>query len=238
MATLPFERLKIIRSMFKDTVFGYIRGCQSYLPADNTYYQIPELVQNAILLFYYQSIESNILTREECDKLLSLFDENNKFKDLGHFSYKMIYSSKRDGNGEKIFKSICHNEPNLLCVIHTKRNTVFGGYTSRGWTDDVNNDQQNEGQFDDKSFVYNMRSNQGYEPKIFNVIEPDRSLWIQSSYYMMFAGSCVIYINSSGRSGHAARQPERYQKYPKDFYLHPAPGFQISAIEVFQLQHD
>lgn len=231
---LPFERVKHIRNTLKDTVFGYIRESQSILPSNKSYYQIPELVQHTILLFYYQQIESSILDNIEKDKLLSLFDEQNKFEEVGNsYSYQMIYSSVEHGDGEKTFKSLCHNKRNLLCLIHSKDNNVFGGYTSSGWTDDVNN--YSHGLYDDKSFVFSIRSNKGYDPAIFNVIQSENSLWNQQSYYMMFAGLQVIYINTSGKSGYAASQPQRYQKYPYDSYL-AKKNFTVSAIEVFQLQ--
>ena len=53
--------------------------------------EIPEDITSIILLFYcYSTINSEILTNEETDKLLQLFDEYNKFKHLGNYSCKWI----------------------------------------------------------------------------------------------------------------------------------------------------
>ena len=138
MAHLAFDRLKTIDQRWKDLIFGYVHHrCQSLLPQDNAYYHIPEIVQFTILLFYYHRIKSSILTDTESDKLLSLFDSQNKFEKLEPFEYKLIYSSSKHGIGESIFKKICHNQANLLCFIQSKNGNVFGGYTKCGWNDSI-----------------------------------------------------------------------------------------------------
>ena len=45
--------LKGIDQKVKDCVNGYIRQCQTLLPKENPYYNIPELVVYSIILFYY-----------------------------------------------------------------------------------------------------------------------------------------------------------------------------------------
>ena len=71
--SIPFDKVKNIPMRYKNLVMGYI--CKSHSTA------IPEGVKLIILLFHFNMIDSSILT----DKLLQLFDEQNKFKDLDHF---------------------------------------------------------------------------------------------------------------------------------------------------------
>ena len=47
-----------------------------------------------------------MLTDKEIDKLLSMFNEQNKFKELNNnYLYNLLYASYRDGIGEKYSKT-------------------------------------------------------------------------------------------------------------------------------------
>merc|ERR1719203_1772021 len=133
MMATEFDKLKKINQKYKDIVFGYIRGQRENTLDDDP---IPDLIRSIILLFYYQSLESSILSDAECDTLMTMCDEQNKFKELGQYSFELIYSSKRDGNGIDNFASKCEDQQNLLCLIHESKGNVFGGYTKRGWKSD------------------------------------------------------------------------------------------------------
>ena len=114
---LSFERFKHIQSKYKHDVCGCLNSW------------IPESLELIILLFYYISIELSILTDNECNKLLSLFEQESKFKDLGNYSYKLIFRQTRYGKELSEFKSRCHGKTNVLCSISTECGNVFGGYT-------------------------------------------------------------------------------------------------------------
>ena len=134
MATrLPFENIKAIPDNHKDIVFGYLRKCQSDFESNATYYQIHQSIQYTILLFYFCSIDSKILTTEETDQLISLFAEQNKFKHLEPYQYDLLFASYKDGMTENVFKEKCHDKENVICLIETKAGNVWGGYTSKGW---------------------------------------------------------------------------------------------------------
>eukprot|EP01084_Bolivina_argentea_P285526 489659_1 len=51
-----FDRINQISSIYQCVVNGYVRNCRFLLPSNNSYYNIPKLV-NYIILFYYQSAE-------------------------------------------------------------------------------------------------------------------------------------------------------------------------------------
>lgn len=232
-----FERLKKVNQKYKNIVFGYLRDQQVNLLEDD---EIPALVQSTILLFYYQSLESSILSDTECDKLLTMFDEQNKFKEFGHHSFELIYSSKRDGDGIDNFSSKCEDKPNLLCLIHESKGNVFGGYTKRGWKSDGIHDSLE----DKDAFIFSIRSNINYPPKIFNCTVEKKALYYQwPSYYCMFGADCAIYIQQDGlKGGCNDRSSKYYEKYPQDFYLTGTCShrnrFSVIAVEVFQLKTD
>ena len=231
-----FDRIKHINQTVKDTVSGYIRNCQFLLPSNKAYYQVPELITSIILLFYYNRIESSILRDTESDKLLSLFKQRNVFQHLDNHDpeYKLIYSSVEHGDGEKIFKKICFEQPNLLCIIHDKRNNVFGGYTYSGWS--TNKRDQSR---DPQAFLFSIRSRNNYEPSIFKIKDDYNgcTLWNQARFYIMFSDdSCdAIYVNADGKRGYAYGMPSGFEAYPSKEYLTDT-NFKIDSIEVFQLQ--
>ena len=229
---LSLEKVKYINQRYKDSVFGYIRKCQTLLPSDIAYYQIPELVQHIILLSFYNTLDSKILTDTECDTLLKLFDDNKKFEDLGHFSYKRIYSSAKDGKGEKIFKERCHDQKNILCLIESTNGNVFGGYTSHGWIGSENG----VGHTDPKAFILSIRSNVGNDPAIFNAKPKENALWNEKQFFCIFGGSIAFYINQDGETG-GSFLSSNFQPFPdgKRHYLIDA-SFSVCNIEVFQLQ--
>ena len=150
---VPFERIKCIKNKYIDIVSGYIRAEKSL--------KIPEPIKLVILLFYYNTIETSILTDNECDKLLQLFEGQNKFKHLPQYSYKLIYKRTRDGAGLADFESKCYDKPNLVCIISADKN-VFGGYTSKGF---MSNQFQCK---DEDAFIFSIRSSATYPAAIFN----------------------------------------------------------------------
>ena len=86
--SLPFERVKrIIISVNTQ----YLAICNIQIS------QIPESILSVILLFYYNTIESSILTDKECDELLTLFEQKNVFKNVDYDSYKLLFKGTRDG---------------------------------------------------------------------------------------------------------------------------------------------
>lgn len=239
---LSFERIKYINQKHKDIVFGFIKKEYLELSCNNIYYQIPRapLIQHIILLFSYKTINSSILTLNEEDKLLSLFHQNNKFIDLGNYSYNLIYKASKDGFNEIKFKKICHGQRNLLILIHTEHNNVFGGYTSNGWsTEKVFELYEN----DKNAFIFSIRSSQKFKSEIFNVKKDHNqyALRNQSEFYCMFGYDCTIYIQI--KSVYVRKITTDYKSYPNDYYLETEGKgndnekySEIMEFEVFKLE--
>ena len=227
---LPFERLKRIRPSIKDIVYGYV---------NITHSNITEAIKDVILLFYYQHLESLILTDEECDILSSMFEQANKFKDLGNYSYKKIFNIDKDGDYESLFKEKCHDKSHLLCLIQTVDDDVLGGYTAKGWQGHSENIVHQQ---DDKAFILNIRSNKNYEPKIFDINNYCHALRVQSNFYCQFGGDGTeVFLGTSYFKTllYTSSTTNNYKPYPSNNYLTSGKsgfrGIQISKIEVFQL---
>ena len=231
---MSYERIKHIPLRFTVIVTGYIREYEALKNSPS----IPESVQLIVLLFYFNPLNSSILTDVECGKLLSLFDSKGKFKDLGTYSYNLIYRSSINGGKEKDFKDRVHGKGNVLCLLHTEEDNVFGGYTSCGW--DIT-DEYCTTHRDDKAFLFSIRSIKGYEPAIFDVVNAFDALRNQKEFVCMFGNDCTLYIDPREFMDDKFLEISfdnggEYEKVPDDMMVIEDDYVKATEIEVFQLK--
>ena len=63
MSQSAFQKVKACSQRDKDIVYGYIKIIQSILPHEqNSYFIIVQLIQNLILLYFHNKIDSKLLT--------------------------------------------------------------------------------------------------------------------------------------------------------------------------------
>ena len=217
--SLPFERLKHINDKYEIIVAGFFRL--------EVYGQIiPEL-------FYYNAIDSSILSLKENDKLLQLFESQNKFKHLENYEYKLVYRASKDGQKGEIFKEMVYGKQNILCIISTG-NDVFGGYTFVGWDDKDRYGTKDDGE----AFIFSIRSSKDWPPAIFNLIKGN-ALHHQEDFHCMFGQNLCIWLsdNSCKGGGYDVRS---FEKPKHDDYLFGGRKniygwVDIEDVEVFQL---
>lgn len=240
---MEFEKVKKIPQRHKDIVFGYLRNCCSN---NASYYQIPKPVQYSILLFYFASMESQILTPQEIDACMKLFAEQNKFSDIGAYEYKLLYASYTHGIHEEIFKKMCHDQKNLVVFIHStaiddttwaQTENIWGGFTSTGWAG--KNLHAANTQYDDKAFMFSIcdRLKASNPPKIFNVVNPHNALCVEYDRFCMFGALRKYFIKGNGCFGGVvtACVTSDYEVPPRDYYMTGSDHFVVKSIEVFQL---
>ena len=238
MASLPLERIKLIRQRIKDIVSGFVRECESSSDLDEKF-EIPTSIHLVILLFYYNTIESAILKTEEVDNLLSLFNKNGKFKDLGHFEYNIIYQGTKEQFSEEVFKKNVHGLGNILCLIQTGENEVIGGYTSTGWT--ATYPRRIVYETDDKAFIFRARSSGNYKIAIYDVTHEKHALRVQRDYYCMFGNHCKIFCFKSrypnqGSAGGRGGIRNHIHDYKTNGKWMDRISFDVVEMEVFQLK--
>ena len=147
-------------------VTGFIKDAQTLFPSDNPYYNIVELIQHLIMLYFDQMFESKSLNDDEKDKLLQLLHADDKY--IANCSWELIYESQKDALTMDIFIDKVYNIPNVLLLIKTDDDTIFGGYTKTGWIESM---KDNQGWIPDKdAFVFYLQSPKYYQPFISNVI--------------------------------------------------------------------
>ena len=185
MADFSFRKLKRVKQTDKDIVYGYIKGMQSLFSEDNPYYTIVQLIQDLCLLYFHKIMETKILTDDEQEKLIKMVENHtdNKFNGC----WKLLFRATRDGFKRDDFFSKCNEKNNTICVIKTKQNNVFGGFTSITWDKAkcVKGSQQED---DPSAFVYLIRSQNGFKPEIIGLLDNNGEAAIQhfSNGYLSF----------------------------------------------------
>ena len=150
--------LKLIHKIdqkHKDIVNGYIKTIKH----DSI---IPDTIIQLITLFFLM-IDTEILTNEEITTILQLLS-NHKSASFDGKSWKLIYRFTRDGRSRTCFVDHVHCKPNIICLIKTTGNEVFGGYTAIGWMEKFRKGGYHVPDRD--AFLFRLRHRQ-YEPKIF-----------------------------------------------------------------------
>ena len=92
---LDLKKVSKISQRYRDIVNGYIKEVQQLFPTANAYYNIVDLIQHCILLYFYQQFESKILTDDEQEIFRNLFIDNDKA--IIDESWKLIYRRSKNG---------------------------------------------------------------------------------------------------------------------------------------------
>lgn len=222
-STVDYANLKKIPQKFKDAVYGYLRKEQI---------DIPEIVNNTILLFYGLRIDSAILTISDVINFLELLEQNNV--EIGDY-YEKIYHAKIDGLSEPSFKNKCHDKENIVCFIQTKCGNIFGGYTSKGWKGKPTN---SVAQSDTKAFIFSVtRPGIGF----VSSDQTHHALQIFGGYYCIFGFNSCLHIQDETNQVTVSSRPINYDsiEWRKLCFGEDLQGInnsqEVKDIEVFQV---
>ena len=235
---MDLKTVKRIGQKDKDIVYGYIKLIQSLFSdiKDNPYYIINQLVQDICLLYFHVFIDTKILTEDECTLFLNLLRDDNK-PEFDNFEYKLLYRSSRDGLGKSECVTRVYDKKNILVMVETKGNNVCGGYTSTGWKAATQNENRwGYGyQKDIKSFIFSIRTSQGYKPCICNVKETDKALAHYKEAYCIFGRGWTMNLWTDGNIYH--NSPISYEALPENDIqlLGDRSSDKIKEIEIYQL---
>ena len=160
MSQIEFQKVKACNQRDKDIVYGYIKMVQSILPHEqNSYFIIVQLIQNLILLYFHQRMDTKLLTDKQQHKLFQLFEDNAKdefIQLLTNKSLKLIFKS----SGEKMNAQKCidkvYDKKDILVLVHSLNNNIFGGYTSVGWSKESQNAGTSRWVMDENAFRFNL----------------------------------------------------------------------------------
>ena len=242
-AVVDLRKVDKIGQKYKDTVFGYISDAQRLFPPDNPYFIIADLIKHLCLLYYYLTFETSILTEQEQEEFFNLLNTNNKF--LEQYEWKLIHQISNDRLGERRRCDVdkkqtidkVYGKPNIVCFFKGVDNNVCGGYTSTGWDKEKATKQIGKS-FDDKAFIFNIRSSKGYKPIILNV-HPSKAynaLNYTSMQYCIFGSDFALFLETDDHI--YCNTSNVYDKERKSVtyqLLGGKHGEKYQKIEIFQL---
>ena len=111
------------------------------------------------------------------------------------FLWKLIYRLSDDGFGFNLWRKKCEKISNVLVIIHTKKDYVFGGYTSKGWQQDAKS--TNQYTEDHKAFMFSIRmsNDTSYKPVLANPRKPQQAININTQSVCIFGSSWYVDTN-------------------------------------------
>lgn len=238
MAEFDLKKAQQCNQRDKNVVYGYMRMLQAMFPSEqNSYYIIVKSIQDIILLYFCNLIPSKILTEDECFKLYQLF-HNRGYKEFralfGKKSFNAIYDSSKHGLDRQICIDKVHDRSNILVIIQSESNDVFGGFTSVGWKTEINfNDRY---LWDNQAFIFSIRSSKGWQPQLSHIF-PTQSQYAVYHFrnnYCWFGKNGVIAIHKFGNV--YTSNESSYESFPRSYYLLGGKSFdKVKAVECYQL---
>ena len=214
------------------SVYGYLR---SHINIDIF---LPDELKQIIVQFYRTFIKSNILTDIEKAKLYDMVcDELAQQK----INWDLIYRATEDEFDYKSFWNKCNGVSNVIVIVESTTNNVFGGYTSKAHTERTTSTK------DENAFIYSIRSSAGYKSKIFPILKDQIKFAIHTSYtHLCCFGEygCDLYMQQNcNKPGTNTGAQQRSYDIPLSNrkYLVGGPkatlSFTVNDIEMFQLNN-
>ena len=240
---MDLKRISNIDQKYIDIVFGYIKDIQTLFPSDdNPYYIIADLIKHLSLLYYYQAINSHILSSKEESDFLSLLKNKKSLNHLGDYSWKILYRKSQDGFNFDIIRNKTHGLKNVLIIIHTDSNNVFGGYLSVGWRKEIPSGLPADN--DKLAFLFLIRSsNPKYSMGIYNIRDKDGKYasYTRDNHVCIIGGGYDICIGDKTLSGYSKRSYTNIFSFERNdqrmhFLNADQEYFEHEEIEIYQLE--
>ena len=192
------------------------------------------------MLFFDSFIESEILTDDDIDSFLQLLSKNDKL--IGR-EWNILYRKSSHGNlkDEELIKERYENEKNVIFIVETTDDKVWGGYSSVGWKlGGGHGPDKAVYNHDERAYIFGIRaSKNGHKPFISNVKPAKANVAIRSQreYYLLFGTCATIHIGMNGYLFHYNHTGTAcYTSSPKNY--HPSGGSRrvVKNLEIFQIK--
>ena len=136
-----------------------------------------------------------------------------------------IYQATKDGDSNANFHSKCDGHSNTLIVIKSKNNNTFGAFTSLAY-------HSLNGQFyyDTNAFLFSLDNLEIYE-----ISTKDKSVWIGSSYAVLFGAGHDIYLPNGCLSAQCNSAQSSYNYKGKSNALTGGSNFYTKDYVVYQV---
>merc|ERR1712173_327407 len=106
---------------------------------------------------------------------------------------RLLYRHSRDGGSAAAFHRHCDGKQNLLVLVHSEFDHVFGGFTSMDWS---GNDQWKE---DEKAFLFVVRSKFDENARIFERKSKSKDVYCYGSYGPTFGSGFDLCVDGDNK---------------------------------------
>ena len=184
--------------------------------------------------FYLKRIIDNsfnlskiIKLKEEKNKLISWISEKGIIKEI-----KLLYSSKRDGDGYSPFYNKCSNISPTLSLIKTKKERKFGGFTFGKWSDK----QGILKQADSEAFLFSLNNMKKYK-----ILKPNLAIasYSDHSSFLTYGNNgdgCGIYLkNNFLTEGGKENHTSKVYNVDSQYCLSTEENFSVEEVEVYYI---
>jgi hypothetical protein len=175
----------------------------------------------------YFNTSKIIKLKEEKSKLISWISEKGIIKEI-----KLLYSSKRDGDGYSPFYNKCSNISPTLSLIKTKKERKFGGFTFGKWSDK----QGILKQADSEAFLFSLNNMKKYK-----ILKPNLAIasYSDHSSFLTYGNNgdgCGIYLkNNFLTEGGKENHTSKVYNVDSQYCLSTEENFSVEEVEVYYI---
>ena len=208
-------------------VDGYIREIEQSL---NETIIATEINKICFQFYFLQFIlDSIILTKDEKLKLFELFIDH-KLDNM--VNWKLLFRASDDSFDETVCHNKCENNSNILWIIHSETDNVFGAFTKQKWITTVSYNWKE----DNDAFLYLLRSTQNYPSQSFEVKKALEAVSFHKDH-LFHIGRLDLTTLPCSKSGINRTGSHVAYHVPKHGYLNGDEyGFELKDLEIFSCQ--
>ena len=174
------------------------------------------------------SFDSNIINSiNEINFILNYIKDNDK--SFSFNSLNLLYRASRDGDNTETCHKLCDDKKNILIIIKSDNQYIFGGYCKIGFKINPNKEYK----IDNNCFLfsYNLK-------KIYSVIKDRKVIChIESTMGLCFYGSLVFCNNFMKKSNSVNGGVTCFEGFHQYYEMNGGKSsFKVKELEVFQLE--
>jgi hypothetical protein len=229
---LEFVRFEFLSADCMKLAFQFISGC-----FESFTFGIWSSLRTRLTLFVTPSSQPSRFFVPPIDsKIISAIPPI--FSVFGDKTFRLLYRGSRDGFGASHFHSRCNGHPNVITLISTKNNCIFGGYSPLAWQSRNHNTSSADSSL--TSFVFTIKNPHNMPARIFKQKQVANAINDYSSSGPAYGNPVDFYVADQCHAS-TSSYSNLGQVYvndtgiPGDQVLTGSHYFTVEEIEVFEV---
>ncbi len=170
-----------------------------------------------------------IKNKEKKIALKNWISENGKIKNIN-----LLYRATRDGDSCESFYNKCGEKGITISLIKTKKNRIFGGFSTAQWT----NKNGEIKLYDKTAFLFSLD-----DMKKYNILKPELAIKCFPEeaclvYGNNYDGYGIILYDNFLKINNKENHKSRVYNVPSDFCLSGENYFEVEEVEVYQVIYE